>query len=89
MKIFANGEVIYNRIGIRTTEIKDGAYLFNGKPIKFYGVNRHDFHPEKGYAVSREDMLKDVLLMKSLNVNAVRTSHYPASPLFYELCDDY
>ena len=89
MKIFANGEVIYNRIGIRTTEIKDGAYLFNGKPIKFYGVNRHDFHPEKGYAVSREDMLKDVLLMKSLNVNAVRTSHYPASPLFYELCDEY
>ena len=89
MKISANGEVIYNRVGIRTTEIKNGIYLFNGKPIKFYGVNRHDFHPEKGYAVSREDMLKDVLLMKSLNVNAVRTSHYPASPLFYELCDEY
>lgn len=89
MKISANGEAIYNRVGIRTTEIKDGVYLFNGKPIKFYGVNRHDFHPEKGCAVNREDMLGDVLLMKSLNVNAVRTSHYPASPLFYELCDEY
>lgn len=89
MAISANGEIIYNRVGIRTSEIKNGVYLFNGKPIKFYGVNRHDFHPEKGYAVSREDMLKDVLLMKSLNVNAVRTSHYPSSPLFYELCDEY
>lgn len=89
MKLSANGEVIYNRVGIRTSEIKDGIYLFNGKPIKFYGVNRHDFHPEKGYAVSKEDMLNDIKLMKSLNVNAVRTSHYPSSPLFYELCDEY
>lgn len=89
MEISANGEIIYNRVGIRTSEIKDGKYLFNGKPIKFYGVNRHDFHPEKGYAVSKENMLADVLLMKSLNVNAVRTSHYPSSPLFYEMCDEY
>ncbi len=89
MKLSANGEVIYNRVGIRTSEVKDGIYLFNGKPIKFYGVNRHDFHPEKGYAVSKEDMRRDVELMKSLNVNAVRTSHYPSSPLFYELCDEY
>lgn len=89
MVISANGEIIYNRIGIRTSEVKNGIYLFNGKPIKFYGVNRHDFHPEKGYAVSKEDMLADILLMKELNVNAVRTSHYPSSPLFYELCDEY
>ncbi|MDE6401264.1 MAG: hypothetical protein K2L54_01480 [Clostridiales bacterium] len=89
MRIEANGEVIYERVGIRTTTIENGIYLFNGKPIKFYGVNRHDFHPEKGAAVSRADMLQDVLLMKKLNVNSVRTSHYPSSPLFYELCDEY
>lgn len=89
MRIEANGEAIYARVGIRTTAIENGIYLFNGKPVKFYGVNRHDFHPEKGYAVSREDMLNDVKLMKALNVNAVRTSHYPSSPLFYELCDEY
>ncbi len=89
MVIQSDDEVIYNRVGIRVTEVKDGLYLFNGKPIKFYGVNRHDFHPEKGYAVSREDMLTDIKLMKSLNVNAVRTSHYPSSPLFYEMCDEY
>lgn len=89
MTLSANGEIIYERVGIRTSEVKKGIYLFNGKPIKFYGVNRHDFHPEKGYAVSKEDMLNDILLMKSLNVNAVRTSHYPSSPLFYELCNEY
>lgn len=87
--LIANGEMIFNRVGIRTSEVKNGIYLFNGKPIKFYGVNRHDFHPEKGYAINKDDMLNDILLMKKLNINAVRTSHYPASPLFYELCDEY
>ena len=89
MALSANGEVIYNRVGIRTSEVKNGIYLFNGKPVKFRGVNRHDMHPEKGYAVSKEDMLNDILLMKSLNVNAIRTSHYPSSPLLYEMCDEY
>lgn len=89
LQIESGTEKIFTRVGIRTSEVKSGIYLFNGKPIKFYGVNRHDFHPEKGAAVSREDMKKDVLLMKELNVNAVRTSHYPSSPLFYELCDEY
>lgn len=89
MTLSANGEVIYNRVGIKTSEVKGGIYLFNGKPIKFRGVNRHDMHPEKGYAVSKEDMLNDILLMKSLNVNAIRTSHYPSSPLLYEICDEY
>lgn len=82
-------EVVYSKVGVRRSEVKNGVYLLNGKPIKFYGVNRHDFHPEKGAAVSKEDMLSDVLLMKSLNMNAVRTSHYPSSPLFYEMCDEY
>lgn len=89
MALSANGEVIYNRVGIRTSEVQGGIYLFNGKPVKFRGVNRHDMHPEKGYAVSKEDMLGDILLMKSLNVNAIRTSHYPSSPLLYEMCDEY
>lgn len=89
MTIDACGERIFWRVGVRTSEVKNGIYLFNGKPIKFYGVNRHDFHPEKGAAVSKEDMENDVRLMKELNVNAVRTSHYPSSPLFYQLCDEY
>lgn len=89
MKLCANGEVVYQRVGICESKTENGIYLFNGKPIKLLGVNRHDFHPEKGYAVTREDMKKDVLLMKRLNVNAVRTSHYPSSPLFYELCSEY
>lgn len=89
LTIECGDEKIFRRVGIKTSEVKGGLYLFNGKPIKFYGVNRHDFHPEKGAAVSKEDMLSDVLLMKELNVNAVRTSHYPSSPLFYEMCDEY
>lgn len=82
-------EVVFQKIGICVSEIKNKLYYFNGENIKFYGVNRHDFHPKKGYAVSKEEMRNDILLMKKLNVNAVRTSHYPASPLFYELCNEY
>ena len=89
MEISSGDEVIFERVGIRTSEVKNGVYLFNGKPIKLRGVNRHDFHPDRGAAVTEEDMLEDVLLMKKLNVNAVRTSHYPSSPLFYRLCDEY
>ena len=89
LRLSAKGEVIYEQVGIRTAEVKDGLFLVNGKPIKLYGVNRHDFHPERGAAVTYEDMKRDILLMKSLNVNALRTSHYPASPLLYELCDEY
>ena len=83
------GERIYEKVGIRTCEVRDGKFLLNGKPIKFYGVNRHDFHPAKGAAVSLEDMEDDVCRMKRLNVNAVRTSHYPSAPEFYKLCDRY
>ena len=89
MEISCGEEVVFQKVGICTSVIKDKLYYFNGETIKFYGVNRHDFHPEKGYAVSKEDMLNDILLMKKLNVNAVRTSHYPSSPLFYELCNEY
>ncbi len=88
LTLSANGEIIYEKIGIKTSKIVDGVYLFNGKPIKIRGVNRHDFHPEKGAAVSFEDIKNDLLLMKSLNVNAIRTSHYPSSPEFYNLCNE-
>ena len=78
------------KIGFRTVGIrKDGALLINGKRLVVHGVNRHDFSQENGRTVSREEMLRDVLTMKRLNVNAVRTSHYPNNPYFYELCDRY
>lgn len=87
--ITSGEEKIFLRSGIKTSCVKNGVFLLNGKPVKLFGVNRHDFHPEKGAAVSKQDMINDILLMKSLNVNALRTSHYPASPLLYETCDEY
>ena len=78
------------KIGFRTVSIRnDGALLINGKRVIFHGVDRHDFSQETGRTVSREEMLQDIFTMKRLNVNAVRTSHYPNNPYFYELCDKY
>ncbi len=75
-------------IGFRAIEINEkGEFLVNGISVKMIGVNRHDHSPENGKAVSREEMLKDVMLMKQFNFNAVRTSHYPNDPYFYDLCD--
>lgn len=82
-------EVIPWRVGFRTSEIKDGKLMVNGKPILLKGVNRHEINPETGYVVSREDMIEDILLMKQNNINAVRTSHYPNDPQWYALCDEY
>ena len=76
-------------IGFRDVCIKDGLFLLNGKPILFKGADRHEMNPYKGYVVSEEDMIKDILIMKQLNINAVRTSHYPNDPLWYSLCDKY
>lgn len=87
--IFSADEYICEQVGIRKVEIKSGIFKLNGKHIKLKGVNRHDFHPKKGAAVSLEDMKNDIKLMKMLNVNAVRTSHYPNAPEFYKLCDRY
>lgn len=75
--------------GFRTIEIKNGVYLFNGRPVKVKGVNHHDDTAYKGYAMSIDDMEKDVVLMKKYNVNGVRTSHYPPDPVFTMLCDFY
>jgi beta-galactosidase len=77
------------KIGFKTSEIKDGLLHINGKPIMIKGVNRHDHDPDTGHYVTEASMRKDIELMKQLNVNTVRTSHYPNDPRFYELCDEY
>ena len=82
-------EAIIRKIGFRTSEIKNGNYLLNGKPILFKGVNRHETNTITGHVVSKEDMLRDIQIFKEYNINAVRTSHYPNDPYWYELCDKY
>ncbi len=77
------------KIGFRTSEIKNGQLLVNGQPILLKGVNRHEHHPINGHVVSRESMIKDIKNFKKYNINAVRTSHYPNDPLWYQLCDQY
>ncbi|MFF3331048.1 glycoside hydrolase family 2 TIM barrel-domain containing protein [Streptomyces sp. NPDC002888] len=83
------GESVPLRIGFRTVVLEDGLIKVNGKAVLFKGVNRHEWHPEKGRALDLETMREDVLLMKRHNVNAVRTSHYPPHPAFLDLCDEY
>ena len=83
------GETIPLKIGFRTVKIEDGLIKLNGHRIVFNGVNRHEFCPTRGRALDAETMLKDVILMKTHNVNAVRTSHYPPHPHFLDLCDQY
>ncbi len=82
-------EAVSRKLGFRTSEVKDGNYLLNGKPILFKGVNRHEHDPNTGHVVSKEDMLNDIKIFKQYNINAVRTCHYPNDPYFYELCDQY
>ncbi len=86
-----NKEVMTVRIdlGFKDIKIKGDVFYFNGKKIKLKGVNHHDTHETKGYAMNFDDLLKDVLLMKEYNVNCVRTSHYPPDPFFLQLCDRY
>ena len=76
-------------VGFKDIKIKDAVFYFNGKKIKLKGVNHHDTHETKGYAMSFPDLIKDIELMKEFNVNCVRTSHYPPDPFFLELCDHY
>lgn len=75
--------------GFREIEIKKGLLLVNGQPVKIKGVNRHDFDMHHGRTVTRQSMIDDIVLMKQHNINAIRTSHYPNLPEFYELCDQY
>ena len=82
-------EVIVDRIGFRTIEIKDKVVYFNGEKIKFRGVNRHDSDPETGFVIDARQIKKDLMLMKQHNFNAIRSSHYPNAPYFYQMCDKY
>lgn len=82
-------EVIVDRIGFRTIEIKDKVVYFNGEKIKFRGVNRHDSDPETGFVIDAWQIKKDLMLMKQHNFNAIRSSHYPNAPYFYQMCDEY
>lgn len=82
-------EVIPLKVGFRKITLANGQILINGKPVLFKGVNRHEMNPDKGYVVSREQMIQDIQIMKQHNINAVRTSHYPNNNLWYSLCDEY
>ena len=82
-------EVIPQKVGFRKIEIKNSQVLINGQPVLFKGANRHEMDPDGGYNVSRERMIEDIKLMKRLNINAVRTCHYPNDPRWYDLCDEY
>ena len=83
------GEVITDRIGLREICVKDAVLYVNGTAIKFKGVNRHDSDPVTGFVIGLEQMKKDLQMMKESNFNAVRSSHYPNAPYFYQLCDEY
>ena len=82
-------EVIVDHIALRKIEIKDQVIYLNGQKIKFRGVNRHDSDPVTGFTISREQIITDLTLMKQHNFNAIRSSHYPNAPFFYEMCDKY
>lgn len=82
-------EVVRQQVGFRMIELKGKTFTVNGVAIKFKGVNRHDYHPRTGRVVSKEDMIRDIQLMKQHNINAVRTAHYPNSPYLYDLCDEF
>lgn len=82
-------ETFNYHLGVCKQEIRGEVFLFNGKPVKMKGVNRHEHHPHTGRYLDRETIEKDLRLMKQANINMIRTSHYPNTPLFYELCDIY
>ena len=89
LRLFAASEMIEERIGFREVSIDGPVFRINGDAVKLKGVNRHEFSADGGAAVTLEEMARDLTLMKELNVNAIRTSHYPDSPEFYLLCDKY
>lgn len=82
-------EVIPVKAGFRKIELKNAQILVNGQPVLFKGADRHEMDPDGGYVVSRERMLQDILRMKQLNINAIRTCHYPDDNRWYDLCDEY
>ncbi|MCL6734635.1 glycoside hydrolase family 2 TIM barrel-domain containing protein [Streptomyces neyagawaensis] len=82
-------ETLSHRVGLREFALKDGLMRINGKPVSFRGTNRHEMHPDRGMALTRADLERDMRLAKRLNINTIRTSHYPNNPLWLELADEY
>ncbi|RRR76496.1 glycoside hydrolase family 2 TIM barrel-domain containing protein [Streptomyces sp. RP5T] len=82
-------ETLSHRVGLREFALKDGLMRINGKPVSFRGTNRHEMHPDRGTALTRADLVKDITIIKRMNINSVRTSHYPNNPLWLELADEY
>ncbi|WP_328979063.1 glycoside hydrolase family 2 TIM barrel-domain containing protein [Streptomyces canus] len=82
-------ETLSHRVGLREFAMKDGLMRINGKPVSFRGTNRHEMHPDRGTALTRADLVKDITIIKRMNINSVRTSHYPNNPLWLELADEY
>lgn len=82
-------ETLSHRVGLREFALLDGLMRINGKPVSFRGTNRHEMHPDRGIALTRADLVKDLEVIKRMNINSVRTSHYPNNPLWYELADEY
>lgn len=82
-------ETLSHRVGLREFALKDGLMRINGKPVSLRGTNRHEMHPDRGTALTRADLVQDITIIKRLNINSVRTSHYPNNPLWLELADEY
>ncbi len=89
LTIETDAELIGEKVGFRDVCVEEGILKINGKTIKFHGVNRHDSYAETGYVASKNQLIQDFNLMKQHNINAIRTSHYPNQPIFYQLCDEY
>ncbi len=89
LELVTEEEILTQKFGIRNITVENGVVLVNGSPVKFKGVNRHDSSPYTGSVITREHALSDLKLMKEHNINAIRTSHYPNSPWFLEMCDEY
>lgn len=89
LTVQAAGQTCTLPFGVRDVRIENGTFLVNYVPVKLKGVNRHEFSPDNGYVVTREEMIRDIRLMKQHNINAVRSSHYPNAPEWYALCDEY
>ena len=87
--MYAPYEIVQVKVGFRKVEIKNKQLLVNGQPVLLKGANRHEMDPDEGYNVSEKRMIQDIMMMKRLNINAVRTCHYPDDPRWYDLCDKY
>ncbi len=92
LRLSVDGKPVHQvtqRVGLRSTSIEGGVFKLNGKPVKFRGINHHDMHPETGRAMTRDQYVQDLELMKAANINTIRMAHYPPQKVFLDLCDEY